>query len=200
MNLDSCIEKRKSIRKYSSKKIDIKLIGSLLETATKAPSAGNIQNWRFVVVTDKKIKDKLVSVCLNQTWMKTAQIFIVVCSDVERAKKFYEKRGALYGPQNCAIACTYIMLKATDLGLGTCWVGAFAQNAVSKILELPPQIIPEAIITVGYPQKDVLRRTPRTEYKKLTWFEKFGMEQKELDFSIWPLQKHLDKLKKKLKK
>lgn len=196
MNLDSCIEKRKSIRKYSNKKVDIKLIGTLLETATKAPSAGNIQNWKFIVVTDKEKKNKLVSASLNQTWMKTASVFIVVCSDTKIVKSFYKKRGTLYAPQNCAIACTYIMLKATDLGLGTCWVGAFAPNAVSKILELPPHIVPEAIITVGYPQKDILRRTPRISYRKLTWFEKFGRKNKQLNLSIFPLSKFTKKLKK----
>ena len=63
MNLDSCIEKRKSIRKYSSKKVNIKLIGQLLETATKAPSAGNIQNWKFIVVSEKDTKNKLTETC-----------------------------------------------------------------------------------------------------------------------------------------
>lgn len=197
MQLDECINKRKSIRKYSNKKLDLKLIGTLLDTATKAPSSGNIQNWKFIVVTDKEIKDKLTEASLDQKWMKTAPVFIVVCSDLEKIKKFYPKRASLYEIQNCAIASTYIMLKATDLGLGTCWVGAFAPNAVSKILELPDSVIPGAIITVGYPQKDVLRKTPRTEYKKLTYFNKYG--EKELEFSIFPLQKHLDKLKEKLK-
>lgn len=189
MDLNLCIEKRKSIRKYSNKKVDLKLIGALLDVATKAPSSGNIQNWKFIVVTDKEIKEKLVKASLDQKWMKTAPVFIIVCSDIEKIQKFYPKRSSLYEIQNCAIASTYIILKAIDLGLGTCWVGAFAPNAVSKILELPSHIIPEAIITVGYPQKDVLRKTPRTEYKKLTHFEVYG--QKELDLSIWPLSKYL---------
>lgn len=196
MNLDNVIENRKSIRKYSSKKVDIKLIGQLLETATKAPSAGNIQNWKFIIVSEKETKNKLTKACLNQNWMKTAPVFIIVCSDTQIVKKFYPKRAELYAPQNCAIACTYILLKATDLGLGTCWVGAFAPQAVQKILHLPDPIVPEAIITIGYPQKDVLRKTPRTAYKKLTWFEKFGRTQQQLDFSLYPLDKHLKKLKK----
>lgn len=197
MDIDSCITKRRSIRKYSNKKVDLKLIGSLLETATKAPSSGNLQNWKFVIVTEKEIKNKLTEACLDQNWMKTAPVFIIICSDTRRVEKAYSKRGALYATQNCAIAATYIMLKAIDLGLSTCWVGAFIPNAVSRIIELPDSLIPEAILTVGYAQKDVLKKTPRTEYKKITHFEKYG--QKELKASIFPLQKHLDKLKEKLK-
>ena len=198
MELDLCINKRKSIRKYSSKKVDLKLIGTLLETATKSPSSGNIQNWKFIVVTDIGIKNKLVEACLDQKWMKTAPIFIVICSDTEKVEKAYPRRGSLYASQNCAISATYIMLKATDLGLSTCWVGAFAPKMVSRILELPENIIPESILTIGYSQKDVLKKTPKIEYKKLTYFEKYG--QKELDFSVFPLQKHLDILKEKFKK
>lgn len=196
MNIDSCIENRKSIRKYSNKKVDLKLIGQLIETATKAPSSGNIQNWKFVVVTDKKIKDKLVEAALNQTWMKSAQIFVVVCSDTEKVEKAYPKRGSLYATQNCAIAATYMMLKATDLGLSTCWVGAFAPNMVSKALELPPGIIPEVILTIGYAQKDVLKRTPRIAYKKITHFEVYG--QKELEDSIFPISEKLETSIKKI--
>lgn len=194
MNLDSCIEKRKSIRKYSSKKVNIKLIGQLLETATKAPSAGNIQNWKFIVVSDKKTKNKLTEASLNQKWMKAAPVFIVVCSDAQIVKKLYPKRAKLYSQQNCAITCTYIMLKATDLGLGTCWVGAFNPKTVQRLLKIPDNLIPEAIITIGYPQKEIFRKTPRIEYKKITYFEKFG--QKTLDFSIFPLAKNVKKLKK----
>ncbi len=194
MQLDQCIEKRISIRKYSSKKVPLKLIGTLLETATKAPSSGNIQNWKFIVVTNKNIKSKLANACLNQNWIKSAPVLIVVCSDTEKIKKAYPKRGSLYEIQNCAIAATYIMLKATDLGLASCWVGAFAPKIIQRILELPPNIIPEAIITIGYPQKDISKKTPRISYNKITYFEKYG--QKELDFSIYPLNKHLKKLKK----
>ncbi len=174
MELKNIIQKRKSIRNYQKKDVKSWVIGEILDSARYAPSAGNAQNWRFIVVKDKDMKNKLAEASLKQYWMNTAPVFIVVCSDDYKIEKLYGERGKLYAVQNCAVAAAYIMLKAVELDLGTCWVGAFDNEKVSKILGLSPDLTPQAIITLGYPEKDqLIKPFKRHDLDKLVYFNAY---------------------------
>ncbi|NIM46832.1 MAG: nitroreductase family protein [Candidatus Aenigmarchaeota archaeon] len=170
----SLIKTRRSVRKYNKKPVDMKLILKILETAGYAPSSGNYQPWEFVVVRNPKIKGHLVEACYNQKWMLDAPVFIVTCINNRLAGATYGERGLrLYGIQSVAAAIENILLAAESLGLSTCWIGAFSENMVAKILECPEHVRPCAIITLGYSDKKP-SMPARQSMEDFVHIEKFG--------------------------
>jgi len=150
-NFDSVIKGRRSVRKYQNKEVDFELIRKVLESARFAPSAGNYQPWEFIIVRDPEIKKQLVEAAYNSKWMLEAPVFIVVCINSRLAGAMYGDRGLkLYGIQGAAAAIENMLLTAQSLGLATCWVGAFSEIMVSRLLECPEYVRPCAIITLGY--------------------------------------------------
>jgi len=154
MNVFEAITSRRSVRRFLKKDVDDNMIGLMLYMATQAPSAGNCQEWEFVVVRDEEIKKKLAIAALHQAFVKEVPVVVVVCANLGRIGMKYGKRGeTLYAAQDIANATTNFMLSATALGLGTCWIGAFDEDGVKKVLELPENLRPMVIIPVGYPDE-----------------------------------------------
>ncbi|KXS40184.1 MULTISPECIES: nitroreductase family protein [unclassified Candidatus Frackibacter] len=156
------IKKRKSVRKYEEKEVEDEKIEKLLEAAILAPSAGNRQPWKFIVIKDEDIISKVTSDPVsrfNQGWMDNGvPLMIAVCADPKVSAKKYGDRGrTLYAIQDTAAAIQNIMLTAAGLGLGTCWIGAFDEVEVSNMLELEPGLRIYGMITVGYPAKESKR-------------------------------------------
>ena len=118
MDVEKCIKERRSIRRYSDKKVSLSDILDIINCARYAPSSGNLQNWCFIIVKDKKTKSEIVDACLGQDWMHDAPVFIVICSNREKIASYYEKHKNKYSIQNCALAAQNLMLKAHSLGLG----------------------------------------------------------------------------------
>lgn len=174
MDLKEAIKQRRSIRRYKNKEIPMHVLGEIIENARLAPSSGNLQNWRFVIVTDVKQKKEISEASLKQNWMTEAPVFIVICNRYEKAKKLYGKLGKMFSIQNCSIVATYLMLLAKEKGLDTCWIGAFDNEALQRILELPENIDPEIILTLGYSNEDKLNKSQRAEIKDLVYFKKWG--------------------------
>lgn len=203
MELDQCIIKRCSVRSYLDKQVSWDLISQLIDAAHHAPSSGNLQNWRFVVVTEEDKRKKLAEASLNQTWMTEAPVHIVICSDNRNIKRHYENSSDRFIHENCAAAIQNLLLKATDLKLGACWVGSFNPDMVERVIESKEDIEVIAIITVGYPAEKPISKRHKTE--ELTFFETY--DNRKRDFSLFPLEKHqkkldkaISKLKKKIKK
>ena len=155
MDTLDAIKKRRSIRKYLDVPVEWYKVTKILEAGKQAPSSGNLQNWRFIIVTDKKMRRKLAEASLQQYWMESAPVHIVVCSQLTIAKQFYGLRGErFYTIQNCAAAIQNMLLAAHSLGLGSCWVGAFDEGKLKTLLDIPEDVRPEAIITIGYPDEN----------------------------------------------
>jgi len=151
MNVEECIKTRRSIRRYKDKLVDWDRIVSIVNGGKFAPSAGNIQNWKFIVVRKDEVRKKLAQAAFDQDWMEDAPVHIVIVGEPEKAGRFYGARGErLYTTQSCAAAVENMMLMATELGLGSCWVGAFDESKVKKALSMPENAVPQAIITIGY--------------------------------------------------
>ncbi|MCD6503381.1 MAG: nitroreductase family protein [Thermoplasmata archaeon] len=164
---------RRSIRKYKDAPVEEEKIRMLLEAARWAPSAGNLQPWYFLVVRDKRTREMLAEAAYGQTWMVEAPVHIVVFADPERSAYRYGERGrTLYCIQDTALAIQNMMLMAHALGLGTCFVGAFDERSVSKILCAPRHLRPIAIITVGYPAESPEPR-PRRPLEEIVSEESF---------------------------
>ncbi len=176
MNIFQAITTRKSVKSFDSKPVDDKLIGLMLHMATYAHSAGNAQEWEFVVVEDDEIKKRLANAALKQKQIAEAPVSIVVCADLDKISLKYGKRGEIfYAIQDTASAVTNMILTANALGLGTSWVAAFDEEDIKGLLELPDNLRPVAIISVGYP-KEESEDFSRFPFEDLAYLNKYGNE------------------------
>jgi nitroreductase len=141
------IRKRYSCRSYQDKSIEQDKLDCILEAARLAPSARNTQDWRFVVVTDKAIKSKVAGTTNRPEVFEKAGAIIAACSNSD----YVMRCGQAIGPIDVAIALEHISLQATDLGLGTCWIGSFDAGKVRQILTIPEDVAIIELMAVGYP-------------------------------------------------
>lgn len=153
MVLIDIIKGRRSIRRFKGDEISSEVIDALKDALIWAPSAGNLQSRRFYFVFNKAIKERLVRAALNQHFIAEAPLAIVCCAD-STIERFYGKRGSeLYMLQDVAASIENLMLLAYSFGLGSVWVGAFREEEISRILNLPDNLRPVAIVPVGYPDE-----------------------------------------------
>ena len=173
MNVLEAIKDRRSVRTFTDKKVSEEDIRRLLEAARWAPSAGNTQPFEMVLVKASETKQKLSEVALNQTLIQKASIVIAVCADVIRSSRGYGMRGEqLYNIQDTAAATENILLAAQELGLTTCWIGAFHEKKVAKIINAAKSVKPLAIIPVGYPAVRPIVPQKRA-FNEIVHYEKF---------------------------
>ncbi|MFH1063590.1 MAG: nitroreductase family protein [Candidatus Woesearchaeota archaeon] len=155
METFEAIEKRRSVRDFNDTPVEWEKVGNILRAGQLAPSSGNVQDWKFVAVTDKTTRGALANAALKQHWIAKAPVIIVVYSDPKSTQRFYGLRGEkLYTIQNCAAAIENMLLAATDQGLASCWIGAFDEVMVSKALGAPTDVRPQAMIPIGYTDKE----------------------------------------------
>jgi nitroreductase len=151
MTILTAVKERRSIRKFQPGEIPEELVNKLKEALIWAPSAGNLQSRKFYFVFSSEVKKELAAAALNQDFVSSAPLTIVACTD-SGIKLHYGERGTtLYTIQDAAASIMAMMLVAYEEGLGSVWVGAFHENKVKKILELPDNLRPVAIVPVGYP-------------------------------------------------
>src|SRR4030066_1777915 len=163
MELIEAINERRDNRGFKTKNVQEATVMELIEAARWAPSAGNIQPWKFVIVRKPHVKSALAKAALNQAHVEDAPVVIVVCADERRSSMGYGIRGKLlYCLQDTAAATQNILLTAHSLGLGSGWVGAFDEESARKALNIPEGVRPVAIIPVGYPDE-----TPRQRDRRL---------------------------------
>lgn len=195
MELKESILERRSIRKYQDKKVPAHLIYEIFDTIRFSPSSGNTQCWKFIIVEDQKKRTEIATAALEQMWMSEAPIHIIVCNQHKKVTTLYGKLGKMFSIQDCSIISAYLMLVAKEHNLGTCWVGAFDNEAIKRILDIPDDIDPEAIITLGYPQKIKLNKSKRKEVNDILFFDKWGSKSKN-----FKKDNIIKKIKSKLKK
>jgi nitroreductase len=169
LDLKDVILHRHSVRIFSNKKVSSDVIAEIIEYANLAPSAGNLQARDFIIVEDINIKKELCSAALDQEFIVEAPINIVVCANLNRISSYGYRGKELYCIQDSAAAIEHILLLAVDKGLGACWIGAFHETEISKILNLPSYIRPVAIIPIGYSKNQVIP-TSRIDTKILTHY------------------------------
>ena len=151
VDIFEAIEGRRSIRAFMNVEISAEVVEKLIEAARWAPSAGNIQPWEFIIVRNPELKKQLAEASLDQFFISKAPVIIVVCADEYRSSQGYGVRGStLYCLQDTAAAAQNIHLAAYSLGLGTCWIGAFREEEVKRIIRIPAGVRPVALIPVGY--------------------------------------------------
>ncbi|UCE28078.1 MAG: nitroreductase family protein [Candidatus Coatesbacteria bacterium] len=155
MDVLEAILGRRSIRRFLDEPLEEGQIEKLLEAARWAPSGGNMQPWRFVVVANGDVKKQLAADSYGQRFVAEAPVVIGVLAVPEESAKRYGDRGRLlYSIQDTAAAVQNVLLAAYGMGLGTCWVGAFDDEAVAKTLACRSGEVPVALIPVGWPAED----------------------------------------------
>ena len=173
MDVFEAIKKRRSVRAYTSEEVTEKDVEKLIEAARLAPSAGNIQPWEFVIVTNAETKRRLSDAALHQTFIEEAPVVIIVCADVARSSWGYGSRGTnLYCLQDTAAATENMLLAAQALGLATCWVGAFHEDEVARVVNTPRNVRPVAIVPVGRPAEKPSAR-PKRSMREIVHYETF---------------------------
>jgi nitroreductase len=155
MDTYECIKKRRSIRKYMNVPVPWEFVSKILDAGRLAPSAGNLQNWKFVTVLNEDSRKGLAEAAMQQYWMANAPVHIVVVAEPEKGKRYYGIRGErLYTTQACAAAAENMLLAAENFGLGGCWVGGFDEEMVKRTLSMPEEVRPQMILTFGYPDEE----------------------------------------------
>ena len=177
---DDLIKKRKMIRQYiQDKPIPQEIVDKLIANAHRAPSAGHTQVQEFIIVQDPLIKEKLGEAALNQEQVYDAPLLIVVYSNTSRSVGRYGKRGReFYSMIDGAFASMLILLTAVNEGIGASFVGAFLDDKVSEILELPKYVKPIGIIALGFPAEDP-GKLKRIDISKLVYYEKYSNQKQK---------------------
>lgn len=151
MEVRTAIAGRRSIRSFKPDPVPDDTVEDLIELANMAPSAGNLQAREFIVVRDPAKKEALAEAALNQTFISEAPVCIVVCVNYERIAHYGHRGRELYVFHDTGAAIQNILLAVHDIGLGAVWVGAFEEEPVNDLLDLPGHVRPVAIIPVGHP-------------------------------------------------
>ena len=150
MDVFTAISQRCSVRAYKATEVEEDKIRKILEAARLSPSASNRQDWKFVIVRNKETKKKLAKAAFGQTFIGEAPIAIVACGP---EPKTFMACGQPAYTVDVSIAFTHIILQAYELGLGTCWIGAFEEVEVKKILNIPKEVRVVAMTPLGYPNQ-----------------------------------------------
>jgi len=170
MDVFEAIKKRRSVRAYLDKPVEEEKILKILEAARLAPSASNRQEWRFVVVKDKKTRAELKKAAKGQAFVGEAPVVIACCAETDN---HVMTCGQLCYPIDVAIAIDHMTLSACGLGLGTCWVGAFYEEEVKKILEIPKNIKVVELLCLGYAKEELKQPKERLSIEEIAFSEKW---------------------------
>jgi len=170
MDALEAIKRRRSIRGFTDEPLDKETMTQILDAARWAPSGGNQQRWRFVVVTDPTVKEMIRKVSPGIFAMPAA--FIVICMKKKAGARALDEW--LYAA-DCGIAAQNIMLAAFSLGIGTCVVASFAKEALREILEVPEGIEPSLIVTLGH-YESLPEAPERKPLKEIAFLNRYGEE------------------------
>lgn len=170
MEMIDIIRKRFSARKYKDVDIESDKEDILRECLRLAPSGKNAQPWKFIFVKDKEIREKLKKACKNQVSVGEAPLVVVGCGFPEKA---YPAMGGYWNSVTCdiSIAFTQLMLTAAEQGLGTCWIGAFYEEEVKDVLNIPENVMVVSLMTVGY--SDEKGNKNRMRQDEIICYEKY---------------------------
>lgn len=189
MDAIECIATRRSIRRFLKLPVDFETIMTIIEAGSRAPSSGNVQDWKFILVENNDLKKEICEHSLGQECLYNAAFLIAICSDPEQTELHYGLRGErLYTVQNCAAAAQNMLLAAHSLGLGGVWVGAFDEEKIRELLDIPRSARPQAILAFGYPD-EIPDHKRMKDLSIITYFNSYGSKLKNVhhvlhDYSV----------------
>lgn len=175
------VEQRRSIRRYLEKPVEKEKILACIEAARLAPSADNVQPWRFLIIDDPQLKAEFSKEAFSgiyyiSRFASQAPVLILVLGRLDiianRLGKQIQK--IHFYLIDIGIAGEHIVLQAEELGLGTCWLGWFNMRRARKFFNIPRKYKIVSLISVGYYEKKPIKRRKRRELKEIAWFNKLG--------------------------
>ena len=178
--LDAIIRARRSVRAYESRPVPASDIRAICEAARLAPSACNSQTWRFIAVTRSKTISRICNEAMRPVipnrWLAQAPLIIVGCAKLDIVANRIGSRitGTEYFQIDMGIAMEHMVLKATELGLGSCWIGWFKEKQVRELLSIPEKIKVCALLAVGYPKETETKNRSRKPMEKIVFSESWG--------------------------
>lgn len=179
MELKEAIEKRHCTRRFSQKdrKVRLKDAFDVMEAALHAPAAGNIPTVKLVLVEDSKLIAQIADAAPGNDFINEADKLIIVLSDPKQVKSMYGERGEKYMHQQAGAAIENMLLAVEDLNLASCWVGAFDDDAIKRVLKVPDDFSVEAILPLGHAipkakAEEHKRRKPT--FKEAVHYNKYG--------------------------
>ena len=151
MDFETVAKRRRMCRRYSDKDVPQEKVDRILDLASRYPSAGHTEPQEFIVVRDQRVKEDLARAALDQMFVAQAPLVIVVISDTRRSARRYGERGVhCFSIIDGAFVAMLILLAVVDEGLGACFVGSFYDEEVQEVLDLPPDVRPIGIVSIGY--------------------------------------------------
>ena len=162
------VRHRHSIRKYrADMPVEQEKLHAILEMACAAPSAGDLQSYHIVAITDERQRKQLSEIADAQDFIAEAPVTLLFCSDPGRAAKKYGERGEkLYALQDATISAAYAQLAVVAAGLASTWVGYFDNEKIKQAFGLAPGLEPVAALSIGYPA-ELPEETPRRPIKEM---------------------------------
>ncbi len=183
MDVLEAIKKRRSIRSFKSTPINQETLDAILEAGRLAPSWGNTQTWRFVIIQDNKVKTQLADDATplgsrNNVVLKQAPAVIAACAELKRAgwregKPTTDKEGYWF-MFDAALALENMVLEAQELGIGTLYIGAFDAKKAGSVLGVPEGYSCVVLLPLGYPDEQPEAR-PRKDISEIVFKNKFGL-------------------------
>jgi nitroreductase len=176
MELDTAIEKRMSTRKFKDKKVSWKKVIDAIYAANQAPFADNRNHLKFIIIESQEKIDKIAELS-EQLWINETNLLVVVCSNDKNLEDMHGDRGRVYSRQQSGAAIENFLLKLTDLGLSSCWVGSYPDELVKQHLEIPGNIQIEAIIPIGYSAEKPVKKKKKALDSTIFW-ESWGNDRR----------------------
>ncbi len=183
MDALECIFTRRSIRNYLGKKVEAEKLANILNAGRLAPNSGNVQECKFIVVTESSTISKIAQVCEEQTWMESAPLHIIACSEAQRLEANYGEKGEkIFSLQNATAALQNMIIAAHAQGLGSCWVGAFDELKFKELLGIPENVVVAGVLTIGYAAEKP-KEPQKMAIENITFVEKWGTRVRNVD--LW---------------
>jgi len=176
MELNKAIKSRSSVRKFKEKKPDWRDVLDSLDSVRYAPMAGGNFTLKIIVVDEKEKIEKL-AVAAQQDFINETKYVVVVCSNPSRTVNAYGERGEMYCKQQAGAAIQNFLLKITEAGLSTCWIGHFADEQVKRELKIPEDVNVEAMFPIGYEFKKPVTRKIKSDLDTALYFNAYGNKQ-----------------------
>jgi len=178
MDFNKVIKTRTSIRNFSSKKVNYEKVIDAIESANLAPSPGNLSILKYIIIDNPETIQKIAQAC-QQKFITKAQYIIAVCSDSKQTKIMFDTRTKKYIRQHSGAAIENFLLKITDMGLASCWVGAYSDITIKRILKIPDEIEVEAILPIAHKSKIKTKQKPKSNLNNLIYFDVWKNKTKE---------------------
>ena len=159
VDVEEAIRIRRSIRKWSDEPLDRRTIEDLMESVRLAPSGMNGQQWELIVVTERDRLEQLGAICNNQRHVGEAGAFVFIVTDPS----------AKWIHVDPAIAMDHLTLRAREMGLGTCWIGAFDEARMREFLGIPEGKVAVIGVTLGHPAEEPPPRARRNLEELVHW-------------------------------